>query len=64
MKFEHKVRDKAMFEKISQISQLINWPIKEIIVNISKTIKDIIKIQTAYKTCAQGACIRLYEIFF
>ena len=33
-------------------------------VNISKTIKDIIKIQTAYKTWSQGSCIRLCKIFF
>ena len=39
---------KAIFEKFPKISQLVNWPIKVIIVNISKTIKDIIKISTAY----------------
>ena len=39
----------AMFEKIPQFLNGY-WPIKVIIVNISKTIKDIIEIQTAYKT--------------
>ena len=39
---------KAIFEKILKIPKLVNWPIKVIIVNISKTIKDITKISTAY----------------
>ena len=30
------------------VSLLVNWPIKVIIVNISKSIKDIIKIKTVY----------------
>ena len=30
------------------VSSFVNWPIKVIIVNISKSIKDIIKIKTAY----------------
>ena len=32
----------AKFEKFPQISKFVYWPIKVIIVNISKTIKDII----------------------
>ena len=39
---------KAIFEKIRKIFELVNWPIKVIIVNISKTIKDKIKISTVY----------------
>ena len=39
---------KAIFEKFQKIFELVNWPIKEIIVNISKTIKDKIKISTVY----------------
>ena len=42
----------------------VNWPIKVIIVNISNTIKDIIKIQTSYKTWGHGACIKLSKIIF
>ena len=38
----------AVFEKNLKIFKLVNWPINVIIVNISKTIKDIIKISTAY----------------
>ena len=37
---------KAIFEKFLNISSLVNWPIKVIIVNISKTIKDITKFLT------------------
>ena len=29
-------------------AKVVNWPIKVIIVNISKSLKDIIKIKTAY----------------
>ena len=39
---------KAIFEKFLDINLLVNWPIKVIIVNISKTIKDRIKISTVY----------------
>ena len=39
---------KARFEKFPKIPKLVNWPIKVIIVNISKTIKDRIKILTVY----------------
>ena len=40
------------------------YPIKVIIINISKTIKDKIKISTAHWTWAQGACTTLYLRFF
>ena len=39
---------KAIFENKLKISLLVNWPIKVIIVNISKTIKDKMKISTVY----------------
>ena len=36
--------------RLKKFRRFVNWPIKVIIVDISKTMKDIIKIQTAYKT--------------
>ena len=40
---------KAMFEKFPHISELFNWPIKVIIVNIPKIIKYIIKFKRNIK---------------
>ena len=64
MKFKHKARVLSYVKYFLLVPQLDNWPYKLIIVNISKTIKDIIKILTAHKTNAQGARIKLYKKIF
>ena len=42
----------AMFEKFPQILKLVNWPIKIIIANISKTITGVTIILMGYDTIA------------
>ena len=54
----------SMFEKIPHISYMVQKPIKVTIVNISKTIKDIIKSKRHIKLEYKGRVFGYVELFF